>query len=109
MADFKRTKEYKQLKQSLMDDLAARGLTHPIYGDMVRRYLSFREMEHDADEDIQEKGLNILDSRRGSWQANPSITTKINASRQAAAIYKALGYEDEAKKAKVGCDEDDEL
>lgn len=109
MADFRRTKEYRELKKSLEDNLDARGLVEPIYADMVRRYLSYREMEYLADQEISEKGLNIWDEKRGSWQANPSITTKVNASRQAASIYRALGFEDEAKKAKTSGDDDDEL
>lgn len=109
MADFKRTKEYRELKKSLEDNLESRGLVEPIYKDMVRRYLSFREMEYLADQDIAEKGLNILDEKRGSLMANPCVATKINASRQAAAIYRALGFEDEAKKTHGLGDDDDEL
>ncbi len=109
MADFKRTKEYKQLRDSLKDNLEARGLIEPIYADMVRRYMSFREMEYLADLDIAENGLNILDERRGSLMANPCVATKLNASRQAAAIYRALGFEDEAKKSRAAGDEDDDL
>ena len=109
MADFKRTKEYRDLKKSLEDNLAARGLVEPIYADMVRRYMSFREMEYLADLDIAENGLNILDERRGSMMANPCVATKLNASRQAAAIYRALGFEDEAKRSKSAGDDDDEL
>ena len=109
MADFKRTKEYRDLKKSLEDNLAARGLIEPIYADMVRRYMSFREMEWLADQDISKNGLNILDERRGSLMANPCVATKLNASRQAAAIYRALGFEDEAKRSKSAGDDDDEL
>ena len=111
MANFKRTKEYRELKSALMDNLEARGLIEPIYADMVRRYLSFREMEYLADQEIEAKGLNIWDEKRGSWQANPAITVKVNASRQAAAIYRALGFEDEAKKSRLdpNGDDDDEL
>lgn len=109
MGNFKRTKEYRELKVALLDNLAARGLVEPIYQDMVRRYLSYREMEYLADLDIEQKGLNIWDDRRKSWQANPSITTKVNAGRQAAAIYRALGFEDEAKKAQSAGDNDDDL
>lgn len=109
MADFKRTKEYRDLKKSLEDNLAARGLVEPIYADMVRRYMSFREMEYLADQDIAENGLNILDERRGSMMANPCVATKLNASRQAAAIYRALGFEDMAKRSESAGDDDDEL
>lgn len=107
--DFKRTKEYRELKNTLEENLESRGLVEPVYRDMVRRYLSFREMEYTAEADIAEKGLNIWDNKRGSWQVNPSVSTQINASRQAAAIYRALGFEDEAKKARSGVGEDDEL
>ena len=109
MADYRRTKEYRDLKKAIFDSLTARGLTSPVYENMANRYLSYCEMEHNADQEIQEKGLNIWDERRGSWQANPSISTKLNASRQAAAIYRALGFEDEAKKAKMTDGDDDEL
>lgn len=109
MADYKRTKEYRALKKAIFDNLEARGLTSPVYKNMADRYLSYCEMEYKSDKEIQEKGMNIWDERRGSWQANPCIATKINASRQAAAIYRALGFEDEAKKAKVTEDDDDEL
>ena len=109
MADFKRTKEYRELKQALLDHLAEKGLTNPVYGDMVRRYLSFREMEHQADANIAEKGLNIWDEKRQSWQINPCVSAKMNASRQAAAIYRALGFEDAAKNALPAGDDDDEL
>ena len=108
-ASFKRTKKYRELKNSLESNLLARGLVEPIYSDMAERYLSFREMEYLADQEIQEKGINIWDEKRGSYQANPANTTKINASRQAAAIYRALGFEDEAKKAKPAGDDDDAL
>ena len=109
MSNFKRTKEYRHLKDTLQANLESRGLVEPIYQDMVRRYLSYREIEYLADKDIEEKGLNIWDDRRKSWQQNPSISAKVNAGRQAAAIYRALGFEDEAKKAQGGGADDDEL
>ena len=107
--DFKRTKLYRDLKKSMEDNLAARGLVETIYLDMVNRYMSFREMEYLADLDIQEKGLNVLDEKRGTMMANPSVATKLNASRQAAQIYRALGFEDEAKKSRSMDGDDDEL
>ena len=108
--DFKRTKQYRELKDFMEGDLATRGLAKPIYLDMVNRYMSFREMEYLADLDIQEKGLNVLDERRGTMMANPSVATKLNASRQAAQIYRALGFEDKTKMNRAsGGDEDDEL
>lgn len=108
--DFKRTKLYRELKSSMEDNLESRGLVEPIYKDMVSRYMSFREMEYLADLDIQERGLNVMDERRGTMMANPSVATKLNASRQSAQIYRALGFEDEAKKSSSpGEGDDDEL
>lgn len=108
---FNQTSAYKELKADLEKTLVSRGLTNSVYKDMVRRYLSFRELEHLADLDIRKNGLNIWDDKRKSWQPNPCIATKVNASRQAAAIYRALGFEDEAKKARTGGagDDDDAL
>ena len=107
--DFKRTKEYRELKRFLTDDLTARGLVGPVYEDQVKSYLSFVEMERAAEADIAEWGLNVWDEKRQSWQQNPCVSTKTNARRMALTIYKALGYEDEAKKAKAGGGEDDAL
>ena len=109
MSNFKRTKDYRELNATLKANLEARGLVEPIYQDMVRRYLSYRELEYLADKDIEAKGLNIWDDRRKSWQQNPSISAKVNAGRQAAAIYRALGFEEEAKKAQGSGADDDEL
>lgn len=109
MADFKRTKEYRELKRALEESLDARGLNGPVYADMVRRYLSFREMEAQADADIEANGLNVLDPKRGTMMANPAVATKLNASRQAAAIYRCLGFEDAAKRAASWDGDDDEL
>lgn len=107
--DFKRSREYRELKQSLEDNLAARGLVEPVYKDMVRRYLSCREAEFNADQEISEKGLNIWDEKRCSWQINPAQSVKNNAVRDALAIYRALGFENEAKFAKSAGGDDDEL
>ena len=103
--DFKRTKQYRELKKSMEDNLKARDLEEPIYLDMVQRYMSFREMEYLADLDIQEKGLNVKDEKRGTMMANPSVATKLNASRQAAQIYRALGLEGEATKSRSSGDD----
>lgn len=107
--NFKRTNLYRKLRDTMKTNLEARGLVEPIYLDMVQRYLSFREMEYMADNDIEENGLNIMDERRGTLMANPCVATKLNASRQATAIYRALGFEDEAKKARSSGDDDDDL
>lgn len=107
MGDFSKTKEYRILKKSLEADLEARGLTAPVYADMVRRYLRLCVDEREADRELTEKGLNIWDERRESWQANPCVSIKINICRQAAAIYRALGFEDTARKSRsAGADDD---
>jgi phage terminase small subunit len=99
--------EYR--RDSMVNNLKARGLVEPHHMDQVARYLNYREMEHQADAEIREMGLNIWDEKRGSWQANPCIGTKMNAGRQATAIYRALGFEDAAKKARAAEEDDDAL
>ena len=59
MGDFAKTKEYRALKKSLTDNLEARGLTAPIYADMVRRYLRLCVDEREADRELEEKGMDI--------------------------------------------------
>lgn len=109
MAEYKRTKAYRDLRKSLEDNLAARGLIEPIYQDAVERYLNYREMEYNADQNIAENGLNIIDERRGSLMANPCIATKFNAGRQASAIFRDLGFAEAARKPQPRGDDDDEL
>lgn len=98
--------EFQALEKFLRDDLAARGLVGEIYEDQVKSYLDFLELEREARQMIRLEGLNIWDERRGSWQQNPAFATMHNSRKMALAIYKSLGYEDEAKKAKAGADED---
>lgn len=107
MGDFSKTKEYRALKKSLMDNLEARGLTDPIYADMVRRYLRLCVDEREADRELEEKGMNIWDERRESWQVNPCVSAKMNICRQAAAIYRSLGFEDTARRAVCAVADDD--
>ena len=106
MADFKRTKEYRELKEFLEMDLKSRGLAGRVYDEMIKSYLSFVEMERQALADIEERGLNVWDDRRLSLQQNPSVSTAKNARSMALSIFKSLGYEAEAKKAKPGGDDD---
>lgn len=106
---FRQTKEFRELKRFLKEDLETRGLVGPIYDDQVRSYLRWVELERDAQADITERGFNMWDEKRQSWQQNPSVSTMRQARQMALSIYKSLGYEDEAKKAKAGAGEDDEL
>lgn len=107
--DFKRSKEYRELKKSLEYNLVSRGLTEPVYMDMLKSYLGCVADEEQADQEVADKGLNIWDEKRGSWQINPAVSARNNARRDKMKIFRALGFESEAMRSSSAGDDDDEL
>lgn len=107
--DFKRTKRYRDLKSTMTENLQARGLTEPVYMDMLESYLGCVADEAEADALIAEQGLNIWDEKRGSWQINPAASARNNARRDKMKFFRALGFEAEALRPSSVGDDDDEL
>ena len=99
MADEKRPaygrrREYRELKRSLMDALAVRGVDEEVYRDKVQ-------------DDIARRGLTITDER-GRMTENRSVSLEIQVSRQMLAIFTTLGFKEGAL-ASGRSEDDDEL
>ena len=106
MKNFKATKEYKELKRSLLDDLESRGLVEPIYKDKAQEYLDFWVMSQELGQDIKDRGYTVMDEKRGMLVENRSVSLRVQVSRQMQQIFTALGFKDLTAMAK--CSEDDD-
>lgn len=100
------TKAYRELRQSMMDSLEARGMVEAAYTDKVREYMNFWVQLQQLEADVAERGVSVLDEKRGMMVENRSISLAVQVSRQMLAIYTALGFKDETR-GQGG--EDDEL
>lgn len=88
------TKAFRDLKDSLKDSLEARGLVEPVYTELLSRYLDlWCEYQHLTD-DINERGVVVMDEKRGMLVENRSLTIRHQTSNKMLDIYAALGFRD---------------
>ena len=104
----RKSKAFRELRASLMDDLKARGLDSKVYEDKVDEYMEFWLRRKELQADIAERGLTVIDER-GRVAENRSVSLEIQASRQMLAIFTALGFKDSAAKGGTGQGDDDDL
>lgn len=97
------------LRKSMLDSLEARGLTEQIYSDMVGDYLELWWTRAELEDDIQERGVTVMDEKRGLPVENCSVSARVRVSAQMAKLYKALGCQELAVKNQAPEDEDDAL
>lgn len=106
---WEQTKAYKSLKAGLEDNLEARGLVEPMYTDMLTHYLKLWVQFHELEDDIKERGVTVIDEKRGMMVENRSVSLEMQVSRQMLNIYTALGFKDISSGAAKSPDFDDEL
>ncbi len=102
---YERRKEYRDLRQSMLDNLAARGLDEDVYRDKVQEYMDFWVRRQALRDDITRRGLTVEDER-GRLMENRSVSLEIQVSRQMLAIFTTLGFKEGALAA--GRSEDDD-
>ena len=111
MKDYRRTKEFSELKKSLVDALAEKGNNDAVSRDKVEEYMAFWVRRRQLQDDISARGLSIADER-GRVSENRSVSLEIQVSRQMLAIYQALGLQAAADRKSCSDileDDDDEL
>lgn len=101
------TKEYKQLKQSMMDNLEARGLVESAYQDKVNEYMDFWVQRKQLAEDISKRGISVIDAKRGMKVENRSVSLEVQVSRQMLAIFIALGLKEDISAGEAGGGDDE--
>ena len=75
-------KNEQALKQALLDNLTARGLTAPVYADKVAEYMDLWRHRQMARADIEQRGVSVMDERRGMKVENKSVALEVQLSRQ---------------------------
>lgn len=105
MKDYKRTKEYRELRESLLGSLRERGLDAALYTDKVNEYMDFWARRQELREDIRTRGFTVKDER-GRESENRSLSLEVQVSRQMLAIFTTLGFREEAIKGGGGGDDE---
>lgn len=105
---YERRREYRDLRQSMLDNLAARSLDEDVYQDKVQEYMDFWVRRQELRDDIARRGLTVSDDR-GRLMENRSVSLEIQVSRQMLAIFTTLGFKEDALAAAARGDDDDEL
>ena len=103
------TKAYKTLRKSLLDSLEARGLVEEVYRDKVEEYMTLWRQLRELQEDIEERGVTVMDEKRGMLVENRSVSLATQVSKQMLAIYTALGLKPAENAARRSGVDDDEL
>lgn len=101
--DYKRTKEFKALRQSLLDNLHERGLDAACYTDKVDEYMDFWVLRRQLLDDVAARGLTLTDER-GRMMENRSVSLAVQTARQMQDILRLLGICGDRQR-----EEDDEL
>ena len=104
---YERRREYEELRQAMLENLAARGLDAEMYRDKVQEYMDFWVRRQELRDDIAKRGLNVMDDR-GRLMETRSVSLEIQVSRQMLAIFSTLGFKEDAL-ASGQRDDDDEL
>lgn len=107
--NFAKTKEYRELRKELLEDCESRGLSGAVYKDKVQEYMDLWATRQALHADVLERGIFVMDEKRGELAENRSVSLEAIYSQKLLAIFIALGFKDEAQKAKRYGDGDDEL
>lgn len=106
--NYRLTDAYKELRQSMLQNLIERGLDGDVYRDKVQEYMDFWVRRQELRDDIARRGLTVTDDR-GRLMENRSVSLEIQVSRQMLAIFTTLGLKEDALAATARGDDDDEL
>lgn len=105
-----KTKQYRELRAGLSDNLSARGLAEPVYCELLNRYMELWCEFQALTADIQTRGVCVMDPKRGMLVENRSCTIRHQTSQKMLDIYRALGFQDmSAGPGRTGGSDDDEL
>lgn len=102
---FARTKEYTDLRQSILDALTARGMDTPASRAQLDEYMTFWVRRKQLQEDVEKRGVVVTDER-GRTTENRSVSLEIQVSRQMLAIYQSLGLKPVPSGSRGGSDKD---
>lgn len=100
--DWPRTKAYRELKQSLLDDLDSADMRREPYLDLVEQYMDLWCLRKTLKLDLDERGVSIA-YQNGSTQKgvtdNKSLSALVRVEDRMSDILGILGYKARAAKA----------
>ena len=100
---YERTRDFRDLKKEMVDDLTARGLISKPYMDKVEEYMSLWCLSRMLEEDIAARGVYI-EYQNGANQKgttdNKSVEKLVRVSAQKLSIWTALGFKEQAANSK---------
>lgn len=104
-SDPRKTKSFRELRQSIQDDLTAAGKVSRIHTEMLDLYMDLWCDLQRFQADIEARGVVVMDEKRGMQVENRSVSLKLQVSREMRALY------DELTRAEPGAGggDDDEL
>ena len=113
VSKYARTKEYRDLKRDMLDDLETRGLVGKQYVDKVEEYMDLWCWLKMLNEDVVTRGVFVEYSNGATQKGtteNKSLTIATRVSSQMLNIWSALGFREQATSSKPQSGgEDDEL
>ena len=80
-----------------------------VYRDKVEEYMTLWRQLRELQEDIEERGVTVMDEKRGMLVENRSVSLATQVSKQMLAIYTALGLKPAESSARRSGVDDDEL
>lgn len=92
--DYRKTKKFKGIRQSMLDSLEARGSSTKVHTDKVDEYMDLWVRRCELRDDVAERGLSVTDER-GRVTENRSVSLEIQVSRQMLSIFTTLGFKAE--------------
>lgn len=92
--DYKKTKKFKEVKNSMLSVLSQRGLEEPVYVDKVNEYMDFWARRCELRDDVNTRGLTVIDER-GRLSENRSVSLENQTAKLMLSIFTALGFKPE--------------
>ena len=103
---YERTKEYKNLRQSMVSEMEALGKIAPVYMDQVEEYMALWVQLQAFREDVEKRGVVVMDEKRCQMVENRSASLRLQTSKQMQALRAEMLKVDPARAADG---DDDEL
>lgn len=84
----------KEIKNSLLDQLAAKGADIELFTDRVESYLKLWSLAKKLNTDISKRGHGYYETASNGakvWKANPSVKDLVSVDRQMTTILREMG------------------
>lgn len=79
---YERTKEYAELKESIVSEMETLGKVAPVYMDQVNEYMGLWIQRQAFRDDIMARGVVVLDEKRGQMVENRSASLRLQTDKQ---------------------------